>query len=111
MTFVLRPDLRGFVVYNDVMTLPRLIYEQTEDMWCADVPDEFSPVASHGDTLISECLSNYDSIQCRLCWWKHTWGTRLHVIYSSTQAHCGLILSGSQTLSCSFDYSQVYDMK
>lgn len=51
----------------------RLIYVQTEDRWRRRRP---SPVASHGDTVIRECLSNYDSTQCRPCWWKHTWGTR-----------------------------------
>lgn len=38
--------------------------------------DECSLVCIHGDTVIRECLSNYDSIQCRPCWWKHTWEKR-----------------------------------
>lgn len=41
-----------------------------------DVPDECSLVASRGDAVIRECLSNYDNIQCQPCWWKHTWGIR-----------------------------------
>ena len=45
---------------------------------------EASLVASHRYTVIRECLSNYDSVQCRPCWWTHTWGTRYMLFIPQT---------------------------
>lgn len=69
-----------------------------------------SPVASHGDTVIRECLSNYDSTQCRPCWWRHTWGTR-YMLFIPDNGHFVAQLSDLSEFDFRFQNSHVCDTK
>ena len=53
--------------------------------------DEGSLVASHGDTVIRECLSNYDGVSMWALLVDEHMGNALHVIYTTDRRpHCGV---------------------